>query len=103
MANSETVIDVVDICNIGKSIVQLGVSEPDLEVELNTEATGTDVTGFGGSLLFVGSGVVTISPGRRFIIEQSRINLGQLQNYIDNKQIRALFLRRKLGDLTDRT
>lgn len=102
-ANSETLVDIIHIRNIGNNPVQIGVAPPDIDICINTEATGTDITGFSGSLLFVGSGIVIIQPGRQFTIEESRINLGQIENYINNKQIRAIFLTRKLGDITDLT
>lgn len=101
MPTDKTIIAIIDIVNIGNSIVQIGVEPPDL-LEC-TDATGTEITGFDGSLLFDGSGLVKILPGRRFVIEESRVNLGQIQNYINNRQITALFQKRTLGNLTDRS
>lgn len=100
MPTDQTIIDVIDIINVSNSIVQVGVDPPDFNC---TDATGTEITGFDGSLLFDGSGLVRIMPGRRFVIEQYRVNLGQIQNYIDGKQITALFQKRTLGNLTDRS
>jgi hypothetical protein len=95
-------VDIVDITNIGNSTVQIGVSEPEIvEVGTGTETTALDITG--NSLLYDGSGTVTIYPGKRFVIEEYRINLGQLQNYIDRKQVRALFMTRSIDNLTDRS
>jgi len=101
MPTDQTLIDIIDIVNIGNSMVQIGVAPPDLFD--CTEATGVELTDFDGSLLFDGSGLVTLLPGKRFVIEESRVNLGQIQNYIDSRQITALFQKRTLGNLTDRS
>jgi len=102
-------VDIIDITNISNSTVHLGVSEPNPDDVYCSDETGaTSVTSCdsppeltGGSLLFDGSGIVKILPGRRFIIEESRVNLGQLQNYIDKRHVRALFLTRAVDNLTD--
>lgn len=97
MANlDDFVIDIVDIVNIGRSLIQIGVAPPDEELLL-----GTDVTVFDGSFLFDGSGIVKIYPGKRFIIEESRINRGQIEVLASDGQIRALFQRRLLSAITD--
>jgi hypothetical protein len=90
------IIDVVDIVNIGKSVVQIGVAPPNEETLI-----GTDLTGFDGSFLFDGSGIVKIYPGQRFIIEESRVNIGQIEVLTDGRQIKALFQRRLLSSITD--
>lgn len=89
MAAFQKIIDIVEIKNIGNQPLPLGVGPVDEEFLL-----GTDLTPFDGSLFFDGSGIVKIMPGKSLTIEQYRINLGQLQNYIDNRQAKALFLER---------
>lgn len=89
MAAFQKIIDIVEIKNTGNQPLPLGVGPVDEEFFL-----GTDLTPFDGSLFFDGSGIVKIMPGKLFTIEQYRVNLGQLQNYIDNKQAKALFLAR---------
>ena len=89
-------IDVIEITNAGRQPIQIGVAPVD-EFFL----FGTDITGFDGSFLFDGSGTVKIQPGRRFIIEEYRINLGQVQNYIDSGQARVHRSTRLLGSITD--
>jgi hypothetical protein len=49
---------------------------------------------YDGSDLFDGEGIVKIMPGRHFKIEEYRVNLGQVQNYIDRRQAQVLFLDR---------
>ncbi|MHA2065262.1 MAG: hypothetical protein ACXABY_12875 [Candidatus Thorarchaeota archaeon] len=90
------VIDVVDIRNVGKSLVQIGVAPPDEEMLL-----GTDITPFDGSFLFDGSGIVKIYPGKRFVIEENRVNRGQIETLASSGQVQALFQRRLLSEITD--
>ena len=85
-------IRVLDIQNIGNQPLQVGVGPVDEEFLL-----GTDVTPFDGSFYFDGEGLVKIMPGRRFTIEEYRVNLGQIQNYIDYGQAKVLFLERLLS------
>lgn len=87
MAAFEKIIQILDIKNIGRQPLTLGVAPVDEELLL-----GTDLTPFDGSPFFDGEGIVKIMPGKRFIIEQYRVNLGQVQNYIDNRQANVLFL-----------
>ena len=87
MAAFEKIIRVVDIKNIGNQPLTVGVGPVDEELLL-----GTDLTPFDGSPFFDGEGIVKIMPGRRFIIEEYRVNLGQIENYIDSRQAQVLFL-----------
>jgi hypothetical protein len=89
MAMFQKIIKLLDIRNIGNTPLQLGVGPVDEEVLL-----GTDLTPFDGSDLFDGEGIVKIMPGRHFKIEEYRVNLGQVQNYIDRRQAQVLFLDR---------
>ena len=54
-----------------------------------------------GSILFDGSGIVKIYPGQRFIIEESRVNLGQIRVLASDGRVRALSQRRLLSSITD--
>ena len=90
-------VKIIEITNIGRQPIQIGVAPPDEFFLFGV----TDLTGFDGSFLFDGSGIVKIQPGRRFTIEEYRINFGQVQNYIDNGQARVLRTTRILGSITD--
>lgn len=94
----DKIIDIVDITNTGNQPIQVGVGPVDENFLI-----GTDVTPFDGSFFFDGSGQVKIFPGRNFIIEEYRVNLGQLQNYIDGGQARVLYQKRLLSALQEET
>jgi hypothetical protein len=105
----EFFVDIIDIVNISRSTVHLGVSEPNLDdIYFISEISGkTEITNLSeitsGSLLFDGFGTIKLLPGKRFIIEESRINGGQLHNYVNKGLVRALFLTRTINNLTDRS
>jgi hypothetical protein len=90
-------IEVIEITNTGRQPIQVGVAPPDEFFLFEV----TDLSDFDGSFLFDGSGTVKIQPGRRFTIEEYRINLGQIQNYIDIAQARVFRSTRILGSITD--
>jgi len=94
----DVIIDVIDIHNISNTPLHLGVGPADEEFLL-----GTDVTPFDGSFFFDGEGQVKIMPGRHFVIEEYRINLGQIQNYVDKRLANVLRLRRLLSALQEET
>jgi len=93
-------IKIIDMLNISRTPIQIGVSPPNLETE---EVTGTDnlASDLTGSPLFDGFGLVTIQPSQRFIIEESRVNLGQIENYAKDGFLKIIFLTRDLSELTD--
>jgi hypothetical protein len=97
MALFEKIITILNIRNIGNQPLSVGVAPADEEFLL-----GTDLTPFDGSDYFDGEGLVKIMPGRHFEIEEYRVNLGQIQNYIDGRQATVLFLDR-LFTFTDGT
>lgn len=94
----DPIIDIVIITNIGNQPLQVGVGPANEEFLL-----GTDVTPFDGSKLFDGEGLIKIMPGRSFTIEEYRINLGQLQNYIDGRQAHVLYQKRLLSAIEEET
>lgn len=92
----DPVIDVLDIRNVSNTPLQIGVGPPDEGFLL-----GTDITPFDGSFLYDGSGIVKLMPGKRLIIEEYRVNLGQIQNYIDSGMAQVLFQKRLFSAITD--
>lgn len=92
----DILIDIVDIKNIGNTPLQIGVGPVD-----EKKLIGTDITPFDGSFFFDGSGLVKLFSGRSFTIEEYRINIGQLQNYVDKKLATVKFSKRLLSELTD--
>jgi len=90
-------VRVLDIVNIGRSTISIDVAPVDdiIPEELTGTGTEIDMTGLtGGSNLFDGDGPVRILPGRRFKIEEYRVNAGQIENLVVNQQIQVLDLLR---------
>lgn len=85
----QKLIKVVNIRNIGNQPLPINVEPVDEEILL-----GTDVTPFDGSPYYDGSGTIKLHPGQKIEIEEYRVNLGQLQNYIDRRLAHVLFLDR---------
>jgi hypothetical protein len=92
----DIVIDIVEIVNVSNTPLQIGVGPVDEE-----RLVGTNVTPFDGSFLFDGEGLIKLMPGRNFTIEEYRVNLGQLQNYVDKKLAQVRLSKRLLSELTD--
>lgn len=89
-------INIVEVVNIGNTPLQIGVGPVDEEF-----LVGTDVTPFDGSFLFDGEGLVKLLSGQSFMIEQYRVNLGQLENYSTKGLARVNFYRRLLSEISD--
>ena len=94
----QTII-ILSITNIGNQPLQVSVGPISED-----EVLGTDVTMFDGDLgFFEGSGIAKIMPGRTFEVEEYRVNLGQVQNYIDNRQAKVLYLERSIDAIEEET
>lgn len=97
--------DIYEIRNIIQKTVSFYVAAPDDEITgtgsdvtgtevTGTEVTGTEVTGtdIDGIETFSGSGHIILKPGQKIIVEETRINLGQIENIRGNKQISLICL-----------
>ena len=82
----QKIIRVVTIRNTGRQPLPINVDPVDEVILL-----GTDLTPFDGSPFFDGEGTIRLHPGRSFDIEEYRVNLGQIQNYIDSRQAHVIF------------
>ena len=95
-------IIILTIRNIGNQPLQIGIGPVSEEDVFGTDIT--DNTPFDGDLgFFQGSGTAKILPGRTLDIEEYRVNSGQIQNYIDNRQAQVTSLERSISALQEET
>ena len=95
-------ITILIIRNIGNQPLPVSVGPVSEEDVYGTDVT--DNTPFDGDLgFFQGSGTAKIFPGKSFEIEEYRVNLGQIQNYIDLRQAQVFTLERSISALQEET
>ena len=95
-------IIILSIKNIGNQPLQISVGAVDEEEIWGTDCT--EYTPFDGDLgFFQGAGLAKVMPGKIFEIEEYRVNLGQIQNYVDNRQAQVLYLERLISALEEET
>lgn len=79
-------VRVLTLRNIARNQLPINV-DPPLEEE-GTDVTGTDITS-GFATLFDGEGTIILQPGKTFVIEEDRLNLGQIENLVKLGQLRT--------------
>ena len=95
-------ITILSIRNVGNQPLQVSVGPIDENEIFGTDCT--EYTPFDGDFgFFAGAGLAKILPNRVFEIEEYRVNLGQIQNYVDNGQAKVERLERLVSALEEET